>query len=93
LTTLPPQTALGKAIGYSLRQWPKLIRLYLRWGNLVSTTIEQKEPSNPSFMAAKTGCFSKTPLAGKQSASATAFFFLQASSKRPNQRHHALSTT
>jgi len=69
---VPPKSAIGKAIGYSLRQWPKLIR-YIEHGNLNidnnraerAITKSRRLEANPSSSAARTGCSPTQPTAPK----------------------------
>lgn len=56
---VPPKTALGKAIGYSLRQWFKLIR-YIDDGNLSIDNNRAERAIKPFVIGRKNWLFSNT---------------------------------
>lgn len=64
---VPPQTALGKAIGYSLRQWPKLIR-YIDDGKLSIDNNRAERAIKPFVIGRKNWLFSNTANGAKASA-------------------------
>jgi transposase len=64
---VPPQTALGKAIGYSLRQWPKLIR-YIDDGKLSIDNNRAERAIKPFVIGRKNWLFSNTASGAKASA-------------------------
>ena len=64
---IPQQTALGKAIGYSLRQWPKLIR-YLDDGKLSIDNNRAERAIKPFVIGRKNWLFSNTANGAKASA-------------------------
>jgi transposase len=64
---VPPKSAIGKAIGYSLRQWPKLIR-YIEHGNL-NIDNNRAERANKPFVIGRKNCmFANTANGAKASA-------------------------
>lgn len=56
---VPPKTALGKAISYSLNQWPKLIR-YIEDGNLNIDNNRAERAIKPFVIGRKNWLFSNT---------------------------------
>jgi transposase len=67
---VPPKTAQGKAIGYSLNQWPKLIR-YIEDGNLNIDNNRAERAIKPFVIGRKNWLFSNT--ASGANASATLY--------------------
>ena len=64
---MPPKTALGKALTYSLNQWPKLIR-YLEDGNLSIDNNRAERAIKPFVIGRKNWLFSQTAKGAKASA-------------------------
>lgn len=64
---VPPKTAMGKAIGYSLRQWPKLIR-YIEDGNLNIDNNRAERAIKPFVIGRKNWLFSNTASGANASA-------------------------
>jgi transposase len=64
---VPPKSAIGKAIGYSLRQWPKLIR-YIEHGNLNIDNNRAERAIKPFVIGRKNWMFSNTANGAKASA-------------------------
>ena len=64
---VPPKSAIGKAIGYSLNQWPKLIR-YLEDGRLPIDNNRAERAIKPFVIGRKNWLFSNTPKGAKASA-------------------------
>ena len=64
---VPPKTALGKAISYSLRQWPKLIR-YIEEGNLNIDNNRAERAIKPFVIGRKNWLFSNTASGANASA-------------------------
>lgn len=64
---VPPKTALGKAIAYSLNQWPKLIR-YIENGNLNIDNNRAERAIKPFVIGRKNWLFSNTAKGAKASA-------------------------
>lgn len=56
---VPPKTVLGKAIHYSLRQWPKLIR-YIEDGRLTIDNNRAERAIKPFVIARKNWLFNNT---------------------------------
>lgn len=54
---VPPKTALGKAIGYSLNQWHKLVR-YVEDGNLAIDNSRYERAIKPFVIGRKNWLFS-----------------------------------
>jgi len=71
---VPPKTALGKAIGYSLRQWPKLI-CYIDEGNLNIDNNRAERAIKPFVIGRKNWLFSNT--ASGANASATLYSIIE----------------
>ncbi len=63
----PPQTAIGKAIAYSLNQWPKLIR-YIENGNLSIDNNRAERAVKPFVIGRKNWMFSNTKNGAQASA-------------------------
>jgi transposase len=64
---VPPKSAIGKAIGYSLRQWPKLIR-YIEHGNLNIDNNRAERAIKPFVIGRKNWMFANTANGAKASA-------------------------
>jgi hypothetical protein len=64
---VPPKTALGKAIGYTIRQWHKLIR-YLEDGHLNIDNNRAERAIKPFVIGRKNWLFSYTASGAKASA-------------------------
>jgi len=64
---VPPKTALGKAIAYSLRQWEKLIR-YLEAGNLQIDNNRVERAVKPFVIGRKNWLFANTGNGARASA-------------------------
>jgi transposase len=64
---VPQQTTLGKAIGYTLRQWPKLIR-YIVDGKLNIDNNRAERAIKPFVIGRKNWLFSNTANGAKASA-------------------------
>ena len=64
---VPPKTVLGKAIGYTLRQWPKLIR-YLDDGRLSIDNNRAERAIKPFVIGRKNWLFSYTASGAQASA-------------------------
>jgi transposase len=64
---IPPKTALGKAVTYSLNQWPKLIR-YTEDGNLNIDNNRAERAIKPFVIGRKNWLFSHTAKGAKASA-------------------------
>tara|TARA_R110001583_G_scaffold161049_1_gene312957 strand:- start:191 stop:1753 length:1563 start_codon:yes stop_codon:yes gene_type:complete len=64
---VPPKTALGKALAYSINQWPKLIR-YIEDGNLNIDNNRAERAIKPFVIGRKNWLFSNTPNGAKASA-------------------------
>jgi transposase len=71
---VPPKTALGKAISYSLNQWPKLIR-YIEDGNLNIDNNRAERAIKPFVIGRKNWLFSNT--ASGANASATLYSLIE----------------
>jgi len=56
---VPPKSALGKAIAYNLRQWPKLVR-YIEDGNLNIDNNRAERAIKPFVIGRKNWLFSNT---------------------------------
>ncbi len=56
---VPPKSAIGKAIGYSLRQWPKLIR-YIDYGDLNIDNNRAERAIKPFVIGRKNWMFANT---------------------------------
>jgi transposase len=56
---VPPKSAIGKAIGYSLRQWPKLIR-YVEQGHLNIDNNRAERAIKPFVIGRKNWMFANT---------------------------------
>lgn len=67
IDNVPPKTALGKAITYSLNQWPKLIR-YIEDGNLNIDNNRAERAIKPFVIGRKNWLFSNTAKGAKASA-------------------------
>ena len=65
---VPPKSAIGKAIAYSLRQWPKLER-YLESGHLSIDNNRAERAVKPFVIGRKNWMFSNTANGAKASAS------------------------
>jgi hypothetical protein len=64
---VPPKSAAGKAIVYSLRQWPKLI-LYVEDGNLAIDNNRAERAIKPFVIGRKNWMFSNMPRGAQASA-------------------------
>jgi transposase len=64
---VPPKSAIGKAVGYSLRQWPKLIR-YIDHGNLNIDNNRAERAIKPFVIGRKNWMFANTANGAKASA-------------------------
>ena len=64
---VPPKSAVGKAIAYSLRQWPKLIR-YVENGNLAIDNNRAERAIKPFVIGRKNWMFSNTARGAQASA-------------------------
>ena len=64
---VPPKSAVGKAIAYSLRQWPKLIR-YTEDGYLNIDNNRAERAVKPFVIGRKNWLFSNTASGAKASA-------------------------
>lgn len=64
---VPPKSAIGKAIAYSLRQWPKLIR-YIEDGNLSIDNNRAERAIKPFVIGRKNWMFANTNNGAKASA-------------------------
>jgi hypothetical protein len=71
---VPPKTALGKALAYSLNQWPKLIR-YIEDGNLNIDNNRAERAIKPFVIGRKNWLFSNT--ANGAQASATLYSMIE----------------
>jgi transposase len=71
---IPPKTALGRALGYSLNQWPKLIR-YIEDGNLSIDNNRAERAIKPFVIGRKNWMFSNT--ANGANASATLYSLVE----------------
>jgi len=71
---VPPKTALGKALAYSLNQWPKLIR-YIEDGNLTIDNNRAERAIKPFVIGRKNWLFSNT--ANGANASATLYSIIE----------------
>jgi hypothetical protein len=71
---LPPETLLGKAIGYALTQWPKLIR-YLEHPAMTPDTNACENAIRPFVVGRKNWLFSGSPRGA--AASATLFSLIE----------------
>lgn len=71
---VPPKTALGKALAYSLNQWPKLIR-YIEDGNLSIDNNRAERAIKPFVIGRKNWLFSNT--ANGANASATLYSIIE----------------
>ena len=67
INQVPPKSAIGKAIGYSLRQWPKLIR-YIDHGNLNIDNNRAERAIKPFVIGRKNWMFANTANGAKASA-------------------------
>ena len=57
---MPPKTAIGKAVGYSLSQWPKVIR-YLECEHLAPDTNRVENAIRPFVLGRKNWQFAGSP--------------------------------
>jgi len=73
-TQVPPETLLGKAIGYALRQWPKLIR-YLEHPAMTPDTNAVENAIRPFVVGRRNWLFSGSPRGA--TASATLFSIIE----------------
>ncbi|WP_297822441.1 IS66 family transposase [uncultured Paraglaciecola sp.] len=73
-TEVPPKTALGKALAYSLNQWSKLIR-YIEDGNLTIDNNRAERAIKPFVIGRKNWLFSNT--ANGANASATLYSIIE----------------
>ena len=64
---VPPKTALGKALAYSLNKWPKLIR-YIEDGNLNIDNNRAERAIKPFVIGRKNWLFSNTATGANASA-------------------------
>jgi transposase len=64
---LPPKTAIGKAIAYSLNQWPKLVR-YIEHGALAIDNNRAERAIKPFVIGRKNWLFSNTANGARASA-------------------------
>ena len=64
---VPPQTALGKAVGYALGQWDKLVR-YIESPYLTPDTNRVENKIRPFVIGRKNWLFSGSPRGAKSSA-------------------------
>ncbi len=64
---VPPKSAIGKAIGYSLRQWPKLTR-YLEHGDLNIDNNRAERAIKPFVIGRKNWMFANTTNGAQASA-------------------------
>ena len=64
---VPPKSAIGKAVGYSLRQWPKLVR-YIDHGNLNIDNNRAERAIKPFVIGRKNWMFANTTNGAKASA-------------------------
>lgn len=64
---MPPKTAIGKAIAYSLRQWPKLIR-YTKDGQLNIDNNRAERAIKPFVIGRKNWLFANTAKGAQASA-------------------------
>ena len=64
---VPPKSAIGKAIGYSLRQWPKLVR-YIENGHLKIDNNRAERAVKPFVIGRKNWMFSNTASGANASA-------------------------
>jgi transposase len=64
---VPPKSAIGKAIAYSLRQWPKLIR-YIEDGNLSIDNNRAERAIKPFVIGRKNWMFANTRKGAQASA-------------------------
>jgi transposase len=64
---VPPKSAVGKAIGYSLRQWPKLLR-YIDHGDLNIDNNRAERAIKPFVIGRKNWMFANTSNGAKASA-------------------------
>ena len=64
---VPPKSAIGAAIGYSLRQWPKLSR-YIDDGQLAIDNNRSERAIKPFVIGRKNFLFSNTAKGAKASA-------------------------
>jgi transposase len=71
---IPPKTALGKALAYSLNQWSKLIR-YIEDGNLTIDNNRAERAIKPFVIGRKNWLFSNT--ANGANASATLYSLVE----------------
>ena len=71
---VPPKTAVGKALAYSLNQWPKLIR-YIEDGNLNIDNNRAERAIKPFVIGRKNWLFSNT--ANGAQASATLYSMIE----------------
>ncbi len=67
LTTVPPSTVLGGALGYLHRQWPRLIG-YLQRGDLPIDNNPAENAIRPFVVGRKAWLFSDTPAGARASA-------------------------
>jgi transposase len=74
VSQVPPETLLGKAIGYTLRQWPKLIR-YLDHPAIGPDTNACENAIRPFVLGRKNWLFSGSPRGA--AASATLFSIIE----------------
>ena len=71
---VPPETLLGKAVGYALTQWPKLIR-YLEHPAMTPDTNACENAIRPFVVGRKNWLFSGSPRGA--AASATLFSIIE----------------
>jgi len=64
---VPPKTAIGKAIAYSIRQWPKLIR-YIEDGNLSIDNNRAERAVKPFVIGRRNWMFANTKNGAEASA-------------------------
>ncbi len=64
---LPPKTAMGKAVAYSLNQWPKLVR-YIEHGRLIIDNNRAERAIKPFVIGRKNWLFSNTANGARASA-------------------------
>jgi hypothetical protein len=84
---IPPKTAMGKALTYSLNQWPKLIR-YIEDGNLNIDNNRAERAIKHFVIGRKNWLFSNT--ANGAHASATLYSIIETALCR--MRHNAVYT-
>ena len=87
---VPPTSAVGKAIHYTYRQWPKLIR-YLDDGQLHIDNNLVENAIRPFALGRKNWLFSKTPNGAK--ASAHLYSLIETAKANGLEPYHYLRTT